>query len=76
VREETASLALIVNDPDAPGGTFTHWQAWGIDPASGGLGEGEAPPFEGQNDFGSAGWGGPCRRQATGRIATSFICTR
>jgi Raf kinase inhibitor-like YbhB/YbcL family protein len=60
VPEGTRSLALVVDDPDAPGGTFTHWAAWEIDAAAGGLGEGEAPPFEGQNDFGSVGWGGPC----------------
>jgi hypothetical protein len=54
------SLALIVDDPDAPGGTFTHWLAWAIDPASGGLGEGEAAPKEGRNDFGTVGYRGPC----------------
>jgi Raf kinase inhibitor-like YbhB/YbcL family protein len=54
------SLALIVDDPDAPVGTFTHWVAWGIDPAAGGLGEGERPPREGRNDFGETGYRGPC----------------
>jgi Raf kinase inhibitor-like YbhB/YbcL family protein len=60
VPEGTASLALVVDDPDAPSGTFTHWLAWGIDPAASVLGEGEAAPVEGQNDFGSVGWRGPC----------------
>jgi Raf kinase inhibitor-like YbhB/YbcL family protein len=60
VPDGTASLALVVDDPDAPGGTFAHWRAWGIAPAARGLGEGEAPPFEGRNDFGSVGWRGPC----------------
>jgi Raf kinase inhibitor-like YbhB/YbcL family protein len=60
IPEGTASLALVVDDPDAPSGTFTHWMAWGIDPAAGALGEGEAPPVEGPNDFGSMGWRGPC----------------
>jgi Raf kinase inhibitor-like YbhB/YbcL family protein len=58
--EGTRSLALIVDDPDAPVGTFTHWLAWGIDPEAGGLEEGEAPPVEGRNDFGVTGYGGPC----------------
>lgn len=60
VPEGTRSLALIVDDPDAPSGTFVHWLAWGIDPASGGLGEAEAAPLEGENDFGRRGFGGPC----------------
>jgi Raf kinase inhibitor-like YbhB/YbcL family protein len=54
------ALALIVDDPDAPVGTFTHWLAWNIDPLTGGLGEGESAPAEGRNDFGRAGWSGPC----------------
>jgi Raf kinase inhibitor-like YbhB/YbcL family protein len=56
----TRSLALIVDDPDAPGGSFTHWIAWGIDPAPGGLREGEGAPIEGRNDFGQTGYRGPC----------------
>jgi Raf kinase inhibitor-like YbhB/YbcL family protein len=58
--EGTASLALILDDPDAPVGTFTHWLGWGLDPATGGLREGEAPPVEGRNDFGETGYRGPC----------------
>ena len=54
------TLALIVDDPDAPVGTFTHWLAWNIDPAVGGLAEGEPAPAEGLNDFGTSGWSGPC----------------
>jgi Raf kinase inhibitor-like YbhB/YbcL family protein len=56
----TRALALIVDDPDAPVGTFTHWLAWNIDPVVGGLREGEAPASEGRNDFGRRGWSGPC----------------
>ncbi|MGH2452115.1 MAG: YbhB/YbcL family Raf kinase inhibitor-like protein [Candidatus Limnocylindria bacterium] len=58
--EGTRSLALVVYDPDAPGGTFFHWLAWGIDAAAGGIGEGEAAPVEGRNDFGKSGYAGPC----------------
>jgi Raf kinase inhibitor-like YbhB/YbcL family protein len=57
----TASLALIVDDPDAPvAEPFVHWLAWGIDPASGGLEEGESVPSEGASSFGDVGYRGPC----------------
>jgi Raf kinase inhibitor-like YbhB/YbcL family protein len=58
--EGTRSLALIVHDPDAPSGDFTHWVAWNIDPLDGGLDEGTHPPVEGTNGFGENGYGGPC----------------
>lgn len=57
---ETRSLALVVDDPDAPVGTFTHWLAWAIPPDADGLGEGEPAPGEGRNGFGAPGWRGPC----------------
>jgi Raf kinase inhibitor-like YbhB/YbcL family protein len=58
------TLAVIVDDPDAPRGTFTHWIAWNIASetrtlgtgGSGGLGGGMA----GTNDFGHVGYSGPC----------------
>jgi Raf kinase inhibitor-like YbhB/YbcL family protein len=56
----TRALPLVVDDPDAPVGTFTHWLAWGIDALARGLGEGEAAPLGGRNDFGTRGWSGPC----------------
>lgn len=56
----TASLALEVDDPDAPGGTFTHWLAWGLDPSSGALPGGTPAPTEGRNGFGGTGYRGPC----------------
>jgi Raf kinase inhibitor-like YbhB/YbcL family protein len=60
VPEGTRSLALVVDDPDAPGRTFLHWLAWGLEPEAGSLVEGEAAPVEGTNDFGSTGYRGPC----------------
>jgi Raf kinase inhibitor-like YbhB/YbcL family protein len=65
--EEARSLALVVDDPDAPSGVFTHWVAWGLDPGAGGLGEGEAAPSEGRNDFGTVGYRGPCPPPGHGR---------
>ncbi len=62
VPEGTAELVLHVRDPDAPGGTFTHWIVAGIDAASSALEQGKVPPgtVEGVNDFGKTGYGGPC----------------
>jgi Raf kinase inhibitor-like YbhB/YbcL family protein len=65
--EGTRSLALILDDPDAPGGVFTHWTVWGLDPAAEGLGEGESTPGEGDNDFGTSGYRGPCPPPGHGR---------
>jgi hypothetical protein len=67
VPEGTRSLALVVDDPDAPGGVFTHWIAWGLDPAAEWLGEGASVPREGQNDFGTSGYRGPCPPPGHGR---------
>ena len=60
IPEGTRSLALIVDDPDAPVGTFDHWLAWAIDPGAGGLDEGETAPRDGRNGFGVRGYSGPC----------------
>jgi hypothetical protein len=67
VPEGTRSLALVVDDPDAPGGVFTHWLVWGLDPAGGELGEGESVPSEGRNDFSRTGYRGPCPPPGHGR---------
>lgn len=49
------SLALILDDPDAPGGTFTHWLVWNLPAQSHGV-----VGTEGTNGFGKRGYGGPC----------------
>ena len=67
VPEGTRSLAMIVDDPDAPGGVFTHWLAWGLDPAAEELAERESAPHEGRNDFGTSGYRGPCPPPGDGR---------
>jgi Raf kinase inhibitor-like YbhB/YbcL family protein len=64
--EGTRSLVLIVEDPDAPGGTFRHWAAFDIAPGARGLatGYGASRPAdgfrEGRNDFGQSDYRGPC----------------
>jgi Raf kinase inhibitor-like YbhB/YbcL family protein len=65
--EGTLSLALVVDDPDAPGETFTHWLGWGLDPGAEGLGEGAVAPVEGRNGFGTSGYRGPCPPPGHGR---------
>ena len=60
VPSSARELALLVEDPDAPGGTFVHWVAWGFDPSSPTLPQGATPPGTGTNGFGRRGYGGPC----------------
>lgn len=67
VPDGTVSLALVADDPDAPGGTWVHWVLYGISsdrtelpegvPAKGRVLEGAR---QGRNDFGNSGYGGPC----------------
>ncbi len=60
--EGTKVLAIIVDDPDAPMGTFVHYVAWNILVSGGNLtlDEGFKAPSEGKNDFGVVGYRGPC----------------
>ena len=67
VPPQTRSLALIMDDPDAPNGPFVHWLAFNFEPGrlelKEGLGkEGDdvAEGRHGLNDFGIHGYGGPC----------------
>jgi len=68
LSDEAVTIGIIVDDPDAPVGTFTHWVAWNIPPTS------EIPEdipkekvvetpikmVQGRNDFGRIGYNGPC----------------
>lgn len=63
----TESFALIVDDPDAPGGVFTHWVLFNLPGDSYQLpeavqGQAQLPggALEGKNNFGKIGYGGPC----------------
>jgi Raf kinase inhibitor-like YbhB/YbcL family protein len=64
---QAQSFALIVDDPDAPGGIFTHWVLYDILGAQRELPEG-APGTgtPGMNDFSKAGYGGPCPPRGNG----------
>lgn len=64
IPEETKSLVLIVEDPDAPTKNWVHWVVWNI-PPSGKIKENSIPGTEGINDFGKHHYGGPCPPSGT-----------
>ena len=55
----TKSLALIIDDPDAPMGTWVHWIVWNVNPTEE-IDEDTVPGIEGINDFNKTSYGGPC----------------
>jgi hypothetical protein len=68
VPSEAKSLVLIVDDPDAPSGLFTHWAVWNISAQTSSIAEGSTPKgVQGTNDFGKSGYGGPCPPSGTHR---------
>ncbi len=74
VPEKTMSIALIVHDPDAPGGDWLHWTVYDLPPTIHSLPEGmprsKALIFgekQGMTDFKTLGYGGPCPPSATHR---------
>lgn len=60
--KEAKSLALIVEDPDAPGSTFVHWLMWNIDPKTTTIKENKLPAgaLQGRNGWDNNSYGGPC----------------
>jgi len=60
------SLALIVDDPDAPMGTWVHWVVYNI-PIISRIDEDSVPGEQGINDFGRKDYGGPCPPSGTHR---------
>lgn len=62
IPENTKSLVLIVDDPDAPVGMWDHWVVFNIDPATKEIGENSVPEgaIQGVNSWGRNNWGGPC----------------
>ena len=60
---ETKSYALIVDDPDAPGGVWNHWLLFNIPASVHAIAQGFKPGQLGEsanNDFGKPGYNGPC----------------
>ncbi|MCX9075636.1 MAG: YbhB/YbcL family Raf kinase inhibitor-like protein [Candidatus Methanoperedens sp.] len=74
IPEGTKSIALIMDDPDAPAGTWVHWVLFNIPPGTQKL-PGAVPGNEtlsdgsrhGMTDFGRVGYGGPCPPSGTHR---------
>ncbi len=74
IPQGTAALALVMEDPDAPAGTWVHWVLFNI-PASVAMLEEAVPDEErlpsgavhGQNSWGDLGYGGPCPPSGTHR---------
>jgi len=67
VPKQAKTIAIIADDPDAPGGTWVHWVLYNLPAENIGLVENvpatenlRAGGFQGKNDFGKLGYGGPC----------------
>ncbi len=63
VPAQAVEVAVLVGDPDAPGGTFVHWTVWNLPRAArGGTSSGALPAgaVEGANSAGGRGWTPPC----------------
>ena len=67
VPKEAKTLVLIVDDPDAPSGTFDHWIVWNIPASMGKIGENNVPGIEGMNGARQIGYFGPCPPSGTHR---------
>ena len=69
VPPEAKSLALVMDDPDAPAGVWVHWLLWNIDPASGEIPQGRVPvgAEQGVNSWQRLGYAGPCPPSGTHR---------
>ena len=66
IPEKAKTLALIVDDPDAPMGTWDHWIVWNI-PPTGKIEENTVPGTEGMNTARKHSYGGPCPPYGTHR---------
>lgn len=66
IPEEAICLALIMDDPDAPVGTWSHWVVWNI-PVTHHIRENQVHGIEGLNDFQQHHYGGPCPPSGTHR---------
>lgn len=82
---ETRGFALVCSDPDAPNGTWYHWAIWNMPIEAAGLPEGmpksasiqmgSGTMVQATNDFGNAGYGGPCPPPGHGKHRYNFVLT-
>lgn len=66
IPEGAVSLALIIDDVDAPAGVFDHWIVFDL-PVVSEIKSGQEPGVGGRNSFGKTGYGGPCPHQGEHR---------
>ncbi|MEP6748296.1 MAG: YbhB/YbcL family Raf kinase inhibitor-like protein [Bacteroidota bacterium] len=59
IPDDTQTLAIVAEDPDASKGTFDHWVVWNI-PKTGKIAENSTPGVSGKNGTGHTGYHGPC----------------
>jgi Raf kinase inhibitor-like YbhB/YbcL family protein len=71
IPDDAICLALIMDDPDAPGGTYDHWIVWNIPPVRV-IPENSTPGLEGENSSGQIGYTGPCPPSGTHRYFFKF----
>lgn len=78
IPKESESLALIMEDPDAPAGSWTHWVLWNIPPEIDIIDEGIIPEeaTEGVNSSGSQNYQGPCPPTGTHRYVFRIYALR
>ncbi len=65
--KEAKTLVLVMDDPDAPSGTFDHWIVWNIPASTSKIGENTVPGIEGMNGARQMGYFGPCPPSGTHR---------
>ncbi len=67
IPDRCQGIALIMEDPDAPGGSWIHWLVWNVSPSSFYVKENSVPEgaTQGVNSFGNNNYGGPCPPSGT-----------
>jgi Raf kinase inhibitor-like YbhB/YbcL family protein len=78
VPNDARSVALVVDDPDAPSGTYIHWVVYNIDPAQSSIAAGQVPTGAAQarNGGGHLGYTGPCPPSGTHHYRFSVYVLR